>query len=122
MFSSAGQVSDTYHVKDKDRITIRELRGMAEGEGVMSLEDRLVRSRAFYIPDDEKISKTLSVRINRFIEVLPPTTKTVMEIYPALIERKPLLFEYSAEFFAQMEAMDSPCYAQEPEEEFYSLL
>ncbi|STS59984.1 Uncharacterised protein [Klebsiella pneumoniae] len=54
MFSSAGQVSDTYHVKDKDRITMRELRGMAEGEGVMSLEDRLVRSRAFYIPDEEK--------------------------------------------------------------------
>lgn len=156
MFSSAGQVSDTYHVKDKDRITMRELRGMAEGEGVMSLEDRLVRSRAFYIPDEEKISKTLSVRINRFVEVLPPTTKTVMEIYPALIERKPLpfdsrisgistlweglekihamrkyvppeeigicLFEYAAEFFAQMEAMDAPCYAQEPEEEFHSLL
>ncbi|MFW8068545.1 conjugal transfer protein TrbC, partial [Klebsiella pneumoniae] len=71
-FSKTVREGDLYQIREKDRVNIRELRKQTEGQGVISFQDALVRSAAFYIPDNEKFSSELPMRINRFIEVLPP--------------------------------------------------
>ncbi|HDT4324736.1 TPA: conjugal transfer protein TrbC [Klebsiella aerogenes] len=84
-FSKTVREGDLYQIREKDRVNIRELRKQTEGQGVISFQDALVRSAAFYIPDNEKFSSELPMRINRFIEVLPPSPATLYSIYP---ERK----------------------------------
>ena len=83
-FGSTYDDSDHYQVREKDRVDIRELRSYTEGQGVISFQDALVRSASFYVPDEDKWSD-LPMRINRFIEVLPPSPVTLDAIYP---ERK----------------------------------
>lgn len=80
-FGATYDDSDQYQVREKDRVDIRELRSYTEGQGVISFQDALVRSASFYIPDEDKFSD-LPMRINRFLEVLPPSPVTMNAIYP----------------------------------------
>lgn len=83
MFGSSYRDDDRHTVRERDRVDMRELRAYTEGQGVISFQDALVRSAAFYIPDDEKFSTKLPMRINRFVEVLAPGPSTLKDIYPA---------------------------------------
>lgn len=86
--TTAYEDNDEYQIREKDRIDIRELRSYTEGQGVISFQDALVRSAAFYIPDDDKLSSRLPLRINRFIEVLPPNPSTLDDIYPEVRDKE----------------------------------
>ncbi|WP_446471529.1 type IV secretory system conjugative DNA transfer family protein [Xenorhabdus stockiae] len=88
VFSSASELSDTYQIREKTRVDAKELKGLKPGEGLISIEDMLVRSRAFYIKEEEKTSKTLNLRINRFINIEKPSVKALPLTFPALQERK----------------------------------
>lgn len=86
--TTAYEDNDEYQIREKDRIDIRELRSYTEGQGVISFQDALVRSAAFYIPDDDKLSSRLPLRINRFIEVLAPNPSTLDDIYPEVRDKE----------------------------------
>ncbi|WP_214069345.1 type IV secretory system conjugative DNA transfer family protein [Photorhabdus hainanensis] len=87
-FSSASEISDTYQIREKSRVKSNEIKGLKQGEGLISIEDMLVKSRAFYISDNEKLSNTMSLRVNKFISVEKPTVKALTSIFPVLQERK----------------------------------
>lgn len=83
-FSESYEDDDKYQIREKDRIDIREMRTMKEGEGVISFQDALVRNAAFYIEDSDKLSSRLPMRINRFVEVLAPNASNLKTIWPEL--------------------------------------
>lgn len=87
-FGATYKDSDRYGIAERDRVDMRELRSYTEGQGVISFQDALVRSAAFYIPDDEKFSSALPLRINRFVEVLPPGPATLASLYPGYMTDK----------------------------------
>lgn len=84
--STTYEDDDKYQIREKDRVDIREMRNMKEGEGVISFQDALVRTSAFYVEDSDKLSSTLDMRINRFVEVLTPNVSNLKEIWPELHE------------------------------------
>lgn len=86
--SSASELSDTLQVRDKVRIDGKELKGLKAGEGIIMLEDSVVRSRSFYISDNDKLSNTHKLKINRFINISKPTVKNLGDTFPILQERK----------------------------------
>ncbi|MFO6428165.1 hypothetical protein ACLBOM_36500 [Escherichia coli] len=57
---------------EKDRISLDELKNLNPGEGFISFKSALVPCNAVYIPDDEKLSSKLQMRINRFIDIRTP--------------------------------------------------
>ncbi|MBO1551394.1 F-type conjugative transfer protein TrbC [Yersinia pseudotuberculosis] len=92
----SGAVSSTYddadsmQIRERDNIEFTELKALKKGEGVIVLEDAVVRSAALYIPDDEKLSSELPMRINRFIEVKKPTFEALCGFLPSLARKRPV--------------------------------
>ncbi|WP_339056741.1 F-type conjugative transfer protein TrbC [Candidatus Regiella endosymbiont of Tuberolachnus salignus] len=82
--------ADTRHIRERDNIELSELKALNSGEGVIVFQDAVVRSSAIFIPDDEKLSTKLPMRINRFIELKRPTFNALCEIVPELAQKRPV--------------------------------
>lgn len=83
-----GFVDEDLQVRDKSRINPTELKGMKPGENLISFMDKLIRSRSFFIPDEDKKSSVLQLKLNNFIAVESPIKKNMGNIFPELQERK----------------------------------
>lgn len=83
------QDAQTTYIREKDKLDLAELKDLEPGEGVISFKSGLVPSNAIYIPDDEKLSSQLPMRINRFIEVRKPTETRLYELHPGLLRKLP---------------------------------
>lgn len=59
----------------QDRIELNDLKSLNAGEGILIFQDSVVPSTSFYIPDSDKKSSKLPLRINRFIQVERPMFK-----------------------------------------------
>lgn len=82
--SSSYEEANTTYIREKNRITLDELKDLNPGEGFISFKSALVPSSAIYIPDDEKLSSKLELRINRFIDVGTPTEADLIALNPNL--------------------------------------
>ncbi|EJI0186975.1 TraM recognition domain-containing protein [Salmonella enterica] len=82
--SSSYEEANTTYIREKNRITLDELKDLNPGEGFISFKSALVPSSAIYIPDDEKISSKLSLKINRFIDTGTPTEADLVAQNPHL--------------------------------------
>ncbi|MBA6105254.1 TraM recognition domain-containing protein [Pseudomonas monteilii] len=71
-FASAYDNNRTATIEKRDRISLRELKGLDSGQGLVIFKDAVVPSASFYIPDDEKKTETLKARINRFLQIERP--------------------------------------------------
>ncbi|MEG5816025.1 F-type conjugative transfer protein TrbC [Enterobacter hormaechei] len=80
---------DRVEFRDRDNIQLDELKALKEGQGIISFEDRLVRSSSIYIPDDDKISK-LNIKINRFVPLRRPDFSDLCNEVPAAARRRPV--------------------------------
>ncbi|EOV0239340.1 F-type conjugative transfer protein TrbC [Salmonella enterica] len=82
--SSSYEEANTTYIREKNRITLDELKDLNPGEGFISFKSALVPGSAIYIPDDEKLSSKLELRINRFIDVGTPTEADLIALNPNL--------------------------------------
>jgi intracellular multiplication protein IcmO len=82
--SSSYEEANTTYIREKNRISLDELKDLNPGEGFISFKSALVPSSAIYIPDDEKLSSKLELRINRFIDIGSPTEADLIAQNPHL--------------------------------------
>ncbi len=82
--SSSYEEANTTYIREKNRITLDELKDLNPGEGFISFKSALIPGSAIYIPDDEKLSSKLELRINRFIDVGTPTEADLIALNPNL--------------------------------------
>lgn len=82
--SSSFEEANTTYIREKNRITLDELKDLNPGEGFISFKSALVPGSAIYIPDDEKLSSKLELRINRFIDTGTPTEADLIALNPNL--------------------------------------
>lgn len=93
--SAGGTINQSYedasttYIREKNRITLDELKDLNPGEGFISFKSALVPGNAIYIPDDEKQSAVLKLRINRFIDIDRPAESDLTEQRPGLIRLFP---------------------------------
>lgn len=90
--TSMGSYQDVDRVefRDRDNIELSELKALKSGEGILVFEDQLVRSNSIYIPDNEKISSKLEVKINRFVPIKRPDFSDLCIEIPAAARRRPV--------------------------------
>lgn len=90
--TSMGSYQDVDRVefRDRDNIELPELKALKSGEGILVFEDQLVRSNSIYIPDNEKISSKLEVKINRFVPIKRPGFSDLCIEIPAAARRRPV--------------------------------
>lgn len=72
-FSSGYTAQDTASIERRDRISLSELKNLNPGEGVVIYKNSVLPSAAFYLPDDQLMSRHLPARINRFLQIERPT-------------------------------------------------
>ncbi|CAI2023820.1 F-type conjugative transfer protein TrbC [Serratia proteamaculans] len=77
------------YIREKDRLDLGDLKDMSPGEGMISFKSALVPSNAIYIPDDQKMTSALPMRINRFIDVETPTEAELFALNPSLQRKLP---------------------------------
>ncbi|WP_387691521.1 F-type conjugative transfer protein TrbC [Photorhabdus sp. RM71S] len=87
--SSSYEDANTTYIREKNRISLDELKDLNSGEGFISFKSALVPSNAIYIPDDEKQSSKLALKINRFIDVGTPTEADLIAQNPQLTRLLP---------------------------------
>lgn len=84
------QDANTVQIRERDNIDLAELKALKEGEGVLVFEDRITRSVSIHIPDDDKISSVLPVRLNRFVPMKRPCFADLCREVPAAERRRPV--------------------------------
>jgi intracellular multiplication protein IcmO len=75
VLSSGYAAQDTANVERRDRISLGELQRLNPGEGLVIYKSSVLPSAAFYLPDDQLMSRTLPARINRFLQIERPVYK-----------------------------------------------
>lgn len=88
--TSSYRDTDTVQIHERDNIDLAELKALKEGEGVLVFEDRITRSVSIHIPDEDKLSDTLPVRLNRFVPMKRPCFADLCREVPAAERRRPV--------------------------------
>ncbi|MDF7652185.1 hypothetical protein PUG42_26975 [Erwiniaceae bacterium L1_54_3] len=68
-------------VSEKKKVDVEEVQALQEGENVTLFRGQVVRGSSLYIADADKFSKE-AVRINRFMEVSPPSEARLLATMP----------------------------------------
>ncbi|MBC8950091.1 F-type conjugative transfer protein TrbC [Xenorhabdus sp. TS4] len=84
IFTPNYEDANSNYIREKDRLSLSDLKDLNPGEGMISFKSALVPSNAIYIPDDEKMTSSLPMRINRFIDVQSPTETELFAQNPNL--------------------------------------
>ncbi|WP_241136769.1 hypothetical protein [Achromobacter insuavis] len=63
------------NVQKRARLELKDVQNLQPGEGFISFKGSLVPSAAYWLTDDEKKTKKLAARINRFLQIERPTLK-----------------------------------------------
>ena len=77
-------------IHERDNIDLAELKALGPGEGVLIFEDNIVRSASIHIPDSDKISSELPVRLNRFLPLRRPTFEDLCQVSPSAARHRPV--------------------------------
>jgi intracellular multiplication protein IcmO len=72
MLLSSYEAQGAANIQEKDRITLKELKKLQQGEGMVIFKDSVVPSASYYIPNEHKQSKLLAPRINRLLQIERP--------------------------------------------------
>lgn len=68
-------------VSEKKKVDVEEVQALQEGENVTLFRGQVVRGSSLYIADADKFTKE-AVRINRFMEVNPPSEARLLATMP----------------------------------------
>jgi len=73
-------------VSEKKKVDVEEVQALQEGENVTLFRGQVVRGSSLYISDADKFTKE-AVRINRFLEVNPPSEAGLLATMPFRLRR-----------------------------------
>ncbi|MDQ0655121.1 TraM recognition domain-containing protein [Pseudomonas cedrina] len=107
MLSSSYDNNRTATIEKRDRVSLRELKGLDSGQGLVIFKDAVIPSASFYIPDDEKKTAKLSARINRFLQIERPVYARLPRSAVKLDEHDVTSADY---IFAQLRRSEKPYY------------
>lgn len=107
MLASGYDSNRTATIEKRDRITLRELKGLDSGQGLVIFKDAVIPCASFYIPDDEKKTEKLSARINRFLQIERPVYARLPRSAVKLDEHDVASADY---IFAQLRRSEKPYY------------
>lgn len=68
-------------VSEKKKVDVEEVQALQEGENVTLFKGQVIRGSSLYINDDDKFTQE-AVRINRFVEVNPPSEARLLATMP----------------------------------------
>ena len=86
VLGSTWQESDTVNLRDQESVSVKEVQKLQEGENITLFKGEVIRGSSLYIADADKLSKE-AIRINRFVEVAPPSLDELLAIAPEKIRR-----------------------------------
>lgn len=107
MLSSSYDNNRTASIEKRDRVSLRELKGLDSGQGLVIFKNAVIPSASFYIPDDEKKTAKLSARINRFLQIERPVYARLPRSAVRLDEHDVTSADY---IFAQLRRSEKPYY------------
>ncbi|MHC8403561.1 TraM recognition domain-containing protein [Pseudomonas sp. MDT1-17] len=107
MLASSYDNNRTATIEKRDRVSLRELKGLDSGQGLVIFKDAVIPSASFYIPDDEKKTAKLSARINRFLQIERPVYARLPRSAVKLDEHDVTSADY---IFAQLRRSEKPYY------------
>jgi intracellular multiplication protein IcmO len=86
MLGSSWQDSDSLNLREHNKVSVEEVQKLQEGENITLFKGEVIRGSSLYIPDVDKLSKE-AIRINRFIEVAPPSLDELLATAPEKVRR-----------------------------------
>jgi intracellular multiplication protein IcmO len=86
MLGSSWEDSDSLTLREHKKVSVEEVQKLQEGENITLFKGEVIRGSSLYIPDVDKLSKE-AIRINRFIEVAPPSLEELLAQAPEKIRR-----------------------------------
>ncbi|CAM4394025.1 Type IV secretory pathway%2C VirD4 components [Bordetella pseudohinzii] len=72
MLLSSYEAQGAANIQEKDRVTLKELKKLQQGEGLVIFKDSVVPAASYYIPNEFKQSEVLAPRINRLLQIERP--------------------------------------------------
>ncbi|WP_342656106.1 type IV secretory system conjugative DNA transfer family protein (plasmid) [Pantoea sp. RSPAM1] len=96
-------------VSEKKKVDVLEVQKLQEGENITLFKGDVIRGNSLYIKDEDKFSKE-KVRINRFMEVNPPSEATLLATMPYRQRRS---YVRAARVQQIMRVLDAPPGAQD---------
>lgn len=86
VLGSSYEDSDSLTLREHKKVSVEEVQKLQEGENITLFKGEVIRGSSLYIPDVDKLSKE-AIRINRFIEVAPPSLDELLSVAPEKIRR-----------------------------------
>ncbi|MCK9759838.1 type IV secretory system conjugative DNA transfer family protein [Pseudomonas syringae pv. syringae] len=86
LIASSWEDSDSVSLREHETVSVKEVQQLQEGENITLFKGEVIRGSSLYIPDVDKLSKEV-IRINRFIEVTPPSLDELLAVVPEKIRR-----------------------------------
>nr|WP_318287315.1 F-type conjugative transfer protein TrbC [Pseudomonas cichorii] len=86
LLGSSWEDADSLHLREHVKVSVEEVQKLQEGEHITLFKGEIIRGSTLYIPDVDKLSKE-AIRINRFIEVGPPSLEDLLAAAPERIRR-----------------------------------
>lgn len=68
-------------VSEQKKVDVEEVQSLQEGENVTLFKGQVIRGSSLYISDADKLSRE-EIRINRFVEVAPPSERALLATMP----------------------------------------
>lgn len=68
-------------IREQKKVEVEEVQSLQEGENVTLFKGQVIRGSSLYISDIDKLSRE-EIRINRFVEVAPPSEKALLATAP----------------------------------------
>lgn len=79
VFSTSWTSQTSTRIEIRDRLKISELKSLRRGDGVLIFNEKVIRVRSMYISSQDLSSRTVPMRINRFLQVPPPSYLDIPE-------------------------------------------
>lgn len=95
------------NIERRNKIDLADLKKLQAGEGMLIFKDAVIPSASFYIPDSHKKSKTLSARINRFLQIDRPAFERLPQSARRVAGTDRVSVDYIA---AQLRRAEQPYY------------
>ena len=68
-------------IREQKKVEVEEVQSLQEGENVTLFKGQVIRGSSLYISDIDKLSRE-EIRINRFVEVAPPSEQALLATVP----------------------------------------
>nr|EKM0439596.1 type IV secretory system conjugative DNA transfer family protein [Cronobacter turicensis] len=81
VISSGWDDDSRLQIREQKKVDVEEVQQLQEGENITLFKGQVIRGSSLYISDIDKLSKE-SIRINRFVEVNPPSEAALVATAP----------------------------------------